>query len=105
MTFQEKITLAPKETVYIRVDYTNLSKGRSFMMTAIYPIVFNTITNSTIPRITMFVNPIDKPLEICKDIRLNIIYKFVETVYFLTDASKMVTVLAVATTTFTKPLL
>jgi len=104
MMFREKITLTPKETVYICVDYTNFSKGRSFIMTTTYPTVFNAITDSITPRIAMFVNPIDKPLEIRKDTRLDIIHKFVETVYFLTDVSKVATVLTTATTTFTEPL-
>jgi len=47
----------------------------------------------------------DKPLKIYKGIRLNIIYKFVETVYFLTDAFKVATVLITTTTTLSEPLL
>ncbi len=52
----------------------------------------------------MFINPTDKPLEIYKDICLNIIYKFVKTVYFLTDASKVAIALTAATITFSEPL-
>ena len=105
MTLREKIILIPKETVHIRVDYTNLPKGRFFIMTTTHPTIFNVITDSTTPRITVFVNLIDKPLKICKGIRLNIIYKFVKTIYFLTNAFKVAIALAVATTTFIEPLL
>ena len=74
------------------------------MMIAIHLAVFNIITDFTTPRIAMFANPTDKPLEIRKGIRLGIIHKFVETVYFLIDVSKVATALAVATTTFIEPL-
>jgi hypothetical protein len=105
MTFRETITLTPKETVHVYVNYTNLPKGRSFIITTIYLTIFNAITDSTIPRIAMFANPTNKPLEIRKGICLGIIYKFVETAYFLIDAFKVATALAVATTTFTELLL
>src|SRR6266699_5556643 len=97
MTFREKIILAPKETVHVRIDYMNLSKDRSFIMIAIHPTVFNIIINSITPRIAILVNSTDKLLKICKDIRLDIIHKFVETVYFMTNVSKVSTVLVVAT--------
>src|SRR6266566_8935411 len=100
MTFREKIILASKETVYIRIDYTSFPKGRSFIIIAIHPAVSNIIIDFIIPRIVMFVNPIDKPLKICKGIHLDTIHEFVETVYFLIDASKVAIALAVATTTF-----
>ncbi len=74
-------------------------------MIVIHSTVFNTITDSITPRIAMFVNLMDKPLKIYKGIRLNIIYKFVETVYFLTDAFKVATVLITTTTTLSEPLL
>jgi len=105
MAFWEKITFILKETVYVRVDYTSFSKGRFFMMIAIYLVVFNVITDFIIPRIAMFVNLMDKLLEICKGIYLDIIYKFVKTVYFLIDVFKVATALAVATTMFTESLL
>jgi len=63
-------------------------------MITIYLVVFNIIMDSTIPRIVMFVNLIDKLLEICKGIRLGIIHKFVEIVYFLIDISKVAIALA-----------
>ena len=104
MTFWEKITLVPKETVYVRVDYTSFPKGHSFIMTAIHLAVSNAITDSIIPKIAIFVNLTDKLLEIRKNIRLDIIYKFVETAYFLTDAFKVATALAITTITLIEPL-
>jgi hypothetical protein len=104
MILREKITFTPKETVYIRIDYTNLPKDRSFIMIATYLAISNTIIDSTTPRIAIFVNPTDKPLEIYKDTRLDTIYKFAKTVYFLIDTFKMATALAIATTTLTEPL-
>ena len=104
MTLQKKIILTLKKTGYIRIDYTNLSKSRFFIMTTTHPTVSNTITDSITPRIAIFVNLTDKPLEIRKGIRLNIIYKFVKTVYFLTDTFKMATVLAITTIIFSEPL-
>ena len=105
MIFREKIILVPKKTVHIYIDYTNLSKGRSFIIITTHPIVFNTIIDSIIPRIAMFVNPIDKLLEIRKSIRLNTIYKFVETIYFLINTSKIATALVATTITFIEFLL
>ena len=105
MIFREKIIFVSKKTVYICIDYTNFPKGRSFIITAIYPVVFNVIIDSITPRIVVFVNSTDKLLEICKGIRLNIIYKFVKTIYFLTDVFKMATVLAATITMFFEPLL
>ena len=75
------------------------------MMIIIYSIVFNVITDSIISKIAMFVNLIDKLLEICKGICLNIIYEFVKIVYFLIDVFKVVIALAVATITFIELLL
>ncbi len=105
MIFQEKITFIPKETVYVRVDYTSFPKGRFFIMITIHPIVFNIIINFIILKIAMFVNLINKLLKIYKGIRLDIIYKFVKTIYFLTDVFKMATVLAATITMFFEPLL
>src|SRR6266699_3228268 len=104
MTFRKKITFILKETVYIHIDYTSFPKGRSFIMTTTHPVVFNIIIDSITPRITILANPTDKPLEIYKSIHLNTIHKFAKTVYFLTNASKVVTALAAATTTLTEPL-
>ncbi len=74
-------------------------------MITIHLVIFNIIINSTTPKIAVFVNPIDKPLKICKGIRLNIIYKFDKTIYFLTDTFKIATALTVTTTMFSEPLL
>ena len=74
-------------------------------MIATYSAVSNIITDSTTPRIAILVNSIDKPLEICKDIHLNIIYKFVEIVYFLIDVSKVVITLVITIITLSEPLL
>jgi hypothetical protein len=73
------------------------------MMTTIHPAISNAITDSITPRIVILVNPMDKPLEIRKDTRLSTIYEFAEIVYFLTDAFKMATALAIAITTLTEP--
>jgi|SRR6266566_923247 len=105
MTLRKKIILTLKEIVHIRVDYTSLPKGRSFIMTTIYPAVFNIITDFITLKIAILINFTDKPLKIRKGIRLNIIYEFVETVYFLTDISKVIIALVIATITFTEPLL
>ncbi len=105
MTFQEKMIFTLKKTVYIYVNYTNLSKGRSFIMIAIHPTISNIIIDSIIPRIAIFVNFINKPLKIRKDIHLNIIYKFVKTIYFLIDIFKMITVLTTTITILFEPLL
>ena len=74
-------------------------------MITIYPTISNIITDFTTLKIAMFVNLTNKPLKIYKDIRLNIIYKFIETAYFLINTSKIAITLAVTTTTFTEPLL
>jgi len=102
--FREKITFALKKIVYIYIDYINFSKDRSFIMITTYLIIFNIITDSITLKIAIFVNSIDKPLKIYKNIYLNIIYKFVKTIYFLIDVFKIVTVLTITTTTFSEPL-
>ncbi len=104
MTLREKIILTLKETVHIRIDYTNFPKDRSFIMITTYPAIFNIIIDSTTPRIAMLANSIDKPLKIYKGTRLNIIHKFVKTAYFLTDTFKMAIALVAATITLSKPL-
>ena len=104
MMFREKITLASKETVYIRVDYTSFPKDRSFIMTTTYLAISNAIIDFITPRIAMLANPTDKPLEIRKGTHLGTIHEFAETAYFLTDASKVAIALAIATITLTEPL-
>ena len=104
MTLREKIIFVLKETVHVRIDYMSLPKGRFFIMTTTHPIVSNAITDSTTLRIAMLVNPIDKPLKICKGICLSIIHEFTKTIYFLIDVFKVAIALAVATITLSEPL-
>jgi len=73
-------------------------------MITTHSTIFNIITDSITPRIVILANPIDKPLEIRKDTRLDIIHKFVKTIYFLIDTSKMAIALAATTTILSEPL-
>ncbi len=68
MTLREPIQLESGKTVYMRVNYIDLFKGCSFVITAIYPTAIHTVLNSNIFKIVIFVNLIKKCLELNKNI-------------------------------------
>jgi len=83
MILYDKIILQLRETIYMRVDYIGLSKGRFFIMTKIYLTASNVILNSTTLKIVILINLIKKTLKIDKNIYIITIYKCVDTTYFI----------------------
>jgi len=100
---QEKIVLHPKETVYVRRNYTSLSKGRSFIITIIYPAIPNTLLDISILYIVIIVNPINKTFTFNKNIYLGSIYKCIDILYIIINITKAFTAVAIAFTAVFKP--
>src|SRR6266699_4387567 len=103
ITLRGKIVLQPEETIYAQVDYIGLSKGRSFIMTRIYPTASNAILDSTTFRIAILVNHTKKALKIDKSMRIATIYKCVDTAYLMASTSGMLTTLTAVSTTIFEP--
>ena len=99
MTLYNKIIFQSKEIVYIWVDYTGLSKSRSFIMIKIYPTTSNVILNSTIFKIAILVNFMKKTLKIDKSIQIATIYKYIDIIYFIINISGVLIVLTTILTT------
>src|SRR6266566_2844051 len=83
MILYGKIILQSKEIIYIRIDYTGLLKGRSFIMIEIYPTILNVILDFIILKIAILINPIKKALKINKSTYIITIYKCTDTVYLI----------------------
>ncbi len=96
VTLREPIQLEPGETVHIQINYTNLPKGRSFVMTATHLAVAHAVLDNNIPKIAILANPTKKRLELSKNIRLGTIHKCVDTTYIIADISKAFVVMATA---------
>src|SRR6266699_4155673 len=96
VTLKEPIQLEPGKTVHIRINYTGLPKGRSFVITATYPVVAYTVLDNNTPKIAILANPTKKRLELNKNIRLKIIYKYIDIVYIMIDISKVFDIVAIA---------
>src|SRR6266566_1562197 len=103
VTLKEPIQFEPRETVHIRVNYTDLPKRRSFVMTTIYPAAVYTVLDSKIPKIAILANPTKKRLELNKNIQLGTIYKYVDTTYIIADISKVFVVMATTSSILSDP--
>ena len=88
------------ETIYIQVNYIDLSKRRSFIITTIYLTVVYTVLDNNTPKIAILANPTKKRLELSKNIRLKTIYKCVNTIYIIIDISKAFVIMAIASSIF-----
>src|SRR6266566_1933700 len=97
---REPIQLEPRETVHIQVNYIGLFKRRSFSMITTYLAVVYTVLDNNIPRIAIFTNPIKKCLEFSKNIWLKTIYKYIDTIYIITDIIKILAVVVTAYSVF-----
>ena len=102
MTLHSKIIFQSRKTIYIQINYTGLSKGRSFIMIKIYPTASNAILNSIIPKIAILVNFIKKTLKIDKSIYIAIIHKYADTIYLMVGSPGVLVVLTVILTTISK---
>ncbi len=89
MILYNEIIFQLKKTVYIRVDYTGLFKGRSFIMIKIYSTVLNAILNFIILKIAILINFIKKVLKIDKDIYIVTIYKYADTIYLMVGSFRI----------------
>ena len=68
MTLKKLIQLEPKETIHIQINYINLLKRYSFVITTIYPTVVYTILDNNTLKIVIFINSIKKRFELNKNI-------------------------------------
>ncbi len=105
MTLYNEIILQSEEIIYIRVDYTGLSKGRSFIIIEIYLIVSNAILNYIILKITILVNLIKKALKIDKSIYIVTIYKCADIVYLMVGSFEMLVIFTAVLTAISELLL
>jgi len=103
VTLREPIQFEPGETVYIRINYIDLFKGCSFVITATYPTATHIILNNNTLKIVILTNPTKKHLEFNKNIQLKIIYKCVDTMYIITDISKAFALMTIAFSVFLDP--
>ncbi len=103
VTLRGEIILQLGEIVYTRVDYTGLSKGRSFIMIRIYSTVSNTILDFTIFRIAILINFIKRTLKIDKGIYIATIHEYIDTIYLIVGSSRMFAVLITASITIFEP--
>ena len=69
-------------------------KGRSFVITAIYPTVVYTVLDNNTFKIVILINPTKKCLEFNKNIWLKTIYKCVDTAYIIIDIIKVFVIVA-----------
>ncbi len=95
--FRQIICFQSGETVYICMNYISLFKERSFIMTAIYSVIINVIMDFKTLKIVMFTNPTDKTLKVIKEVRLNIIYECVNTIYIIIDMFRTFIILVIIT--------
>jgi hypothetical protein len=72
-------------------------------MTRIYLIASNTILDSTTFRIIILANPIKKALKIDKNMRIAIIYKYIDTIYLMTNTFGIFAILTTISTTISEP--
>jgi len=97
-----EIIVQLKETVYIRIDYIGLSKGRSFIMIEIYSITSNIILDSTIPKIAILINPTKKAFKFDKNTYIATIYKYADTIYLIIGSLGVFATLIIASATIFK---
>ena len=105
VTLYDEIILQLGETVYTRVDYIGLSKGRSFIMIRIYPTASNAILDSTTPKIAILANPIKKALKIDKGIYIATIHECADTTYLMVGSPGMFAALIAVSAAISEPLL
>jgi len=103
MILREPIQFEPKETVYIWVNYINLPKRCSFVIMTMYLIVIYIVLDNNILKIIILTNPIKKRLEFNKNIRLEIIYKYVDTTYIITNIIKAFVIMAITSSILSDP--
>src|SRR6266699_1331995 len=88
MILKKLIQLEFKKTIHIQVNYIDLPKRYLFVITTIYSIIIYIVLNNNIPKIAILTNPTKKRLELNKNIQLETIHKYTDTVYIITDIIK-----------------
>ncbi len=103
MTLKKPIQFEPGEIIYIQINYISLLKRHSFIITTIYLTAIYTVLNNNIPKITILTNPIKKRLEFNKNIRLKTIYKYIDTIYIITNIIKTFAIMAITSSILLDP--
>ncbi len=96
VTLKESIQFEPRKTVYIQINYIGLFKGRSFVITTIYSTAIYIVLDNNILKIVILTNLTKKRLEFNKNIQLEIIYKYIDTVYIIMDIIKTFVIITIA---------
>ncbi len=100
ITLKKPIQLEPGKTVHIRINYINLPKRHSFIITATHPATIHTVLNNNTPKIAILTNPTKKRLKLNKNIRLKTIHKYINTTYIITNIIKIFIVMTTASSIF-----
>lgn len=84
-------------TVYISVRYIEFSKNKSFIFIAIHNTALNKIVDSISAKIIIIHNFTNSLLKIIKNIRIRFIYKYKNTINFVSFFKKVFAVFIIAT--------
>ncbi len=91
--FKQVICLQSNEIVYVRINYTNLLKERSFIMTITHFAAVNTLIDYKTLKIIILTNLTKKILKIARRIQLDIIHEYTDTIYIIIDIFRTLIVL------------
>ncbi len=80
-----------------------MPKRRSFIIITIYLAATYTVLNNNILKIAILTNSTKKHLEFNKNIQLGTIYKYVDTMYIITDITKTFTTMTTTFSIFSDP--
>ncbi len=67
------------------VQYIVLPKGYSFIILENHPVIFNVMIDIKTYKVCVLKNFTNEPIKIQRNIRLTIIYKNIDFIYFVTD--------------------
>ncbi len=95
MTLKEPIQFEPRKIVYIRINYIDLPKRCSFIITAIYLAATHIVLDNNTLKIAILANSTKKRLELNKNTRLKTIYKYINTIYIITNIIKTFITIAI----------
>ncbi len=102
MILYGEIILQLEKIIHIRIDYTGLSKDRSFIIIEVYPTTSNTILDSITSKIAILVNPTKRALKINKSIYNATIHEYVNTTYLIVNSSEIFAVLTAVSAAISK---
>ncbi len=102
MILYGEIILQLEKIIHIRIDYTGLSKDRSFIIIEVYPTTSNTILDSITSKIAILVNLTKRALKINKSIYIATIHEYVNTTYLIVNSSEIFAVLTAVSAAISK---